>query len=106
MPTAAEAMGGRRRDTRDPAQNHPIVVTTAHPARNEAGEDEEEPAACPPRLVQGGRHDSAGGNPLVPERPAVASEKPAEPGVGGHEALVGGDLLVEEVSIDGMCGVY
>ena len=30
-------MGGRRRDTCDPAQNHPIVVTTAHPARDEAG---------------------------------------------------------------------
>jgi mycofactocin precursor len=44
--------------------------------------------------------------PLVPERPAVASEKPAEPGVGADEALVGGELLVEEVSIDGMCGVY
>jgi mycofactocin precursor len=44
--------------------------------------------------------------PLVPERPGVASEQPAEPGVGGDEALVGGDLLVEEVSIDGMCGVY
>jgi mycofactocin precursor len=44
--------------------------------------------------------------PLVPERPAVASEKPAAPGVSGDEALVGGELLVEEVSIDGMCGVY
>ena len=44
--------------------------------------------------------------PLVPERPAVASEKSAEPGVGRDEALIGGELLVEEVSIDGMCGVY
>jgi mycofactocin precursor len=43
---------------------------------------------------------------LVPERPAAASEKPAEPGAGGDEALVTDDLLVEEVSIDGMCGVY
>jgi mycofactocin precursor len=43
---------------------------------------------------------------LVPECPASASEKPAEPGVGRAEALVGGELLVEEVSIDGMCGVY
>jgi mycofactocin precursor len=42
---------------------------------------------------------------LEPERPA-ASEEPAEPGVGGDEAFVGGELLVEEVSIDGMCGVY
>jgi mycofactocin precursor len=45
------------------------------------------------------------GTGLVPERP-VASEKPAAPGAGGDEALVGGELLVEEVSIDGMCGVY
>jgi mycofactocin precursor len=42
---------------------------------------------------------------LVPEHPE-AGEKPAEPGVGGDEALVTGELLVEEVSIDGMCGVY
>jgi mycofactocin precursor len=43
---------------------------------------------------------------LVPDRPAAASEKPAEPGAGGDEALVTGQLLVEEVSIDGMCGVH
>jgi mycofactocin precursor len=43
---------------------------------------------------------------LVPECPVAASEKPAEPGDGGDEALVADDLLVEEVSIDGMCGVY
>jgi mycofactocin precursor len=43
---------------------------------------------------------------LVPEDPAAASEKPAEPGADGDEALVTGELLVEEVSIDGMCGVY
>ena len=42
---------------------------------------------------------------LVPEHPA-ASEKPAEPGAGGDEALVTSELLVEEISIDGMCGVY
>jgi mycofactocin precursor len=42
---------------------------------------------------------------LVPEHPA-GSEKPGEPVVDGEEALVGGELLVEEVSIDGMCGVY
>jgi mycofactocin precursor len=42
---------------------------------------------------------------LVPEHPA-ASEKPAEPDAGGDEALVTGELLVEEISIDGMCGVY
>jgi mycofactocin precursor len=44
---------------------------------------------------------------LVPEHPAAAAgEKPAEPGAGGDEALVTGELLVEEVLIDGMCGVY
>jgi mycofactocin precursor len=43
---------------------------------------------------------------LVPEHPAPASEKPAEPGAGGDEALVTGDMLAEEISIDGMCGVY
>jgi mycofactocin precursor len=42
---------------------------------------------------------------LVPEHPAVG-EKPAEPGASGDEALVTGELLVEEISIDGMCGVY
>jgi mycofactocin precursor len=41
----------------------------------------------------------------VPEDPAE-SEKPAEPGDGGDEERVTGELLVEEVSIDGMCGVY
>jgi mycofactocin precursor len=43
---------------------------------------------------------------LVPERPAAVRELAAEPGAGGDEALVTDDLLVEEVSIDGMCGVY
>ena len=43
---------------------------------------------------------------LVAERPAAASDKPAEQAAGGDEALVTGELLVEEVSIDGMCGVY
>jgi mycofactocin precursor len=42
---------------------------------------------------------------LVPEHPA-ANEKPAEPGASGDEALLTGELLVEEISIDGMCGVY
>jgi len=42
---------------------------------------------------------------LVPEHPAPG-EKPAEPGASGDEALVTGELLVEEISIDGMCGVY
>ena len=43
---------------------------------------------------------------LVPEHPAPASEKPAGPGAEGDEAPVTGELLVEEISIDGMCGVY
>ena len=43
---------------------------------------------------------------LVPGDPVAASDKPAEPGASGDEALVIGELLVEEVSIDGMCGVY
>jgi mycofactocin precursor len=43
---------------------------------------------------------------LAPEHPAAVSEKPGELGVGGDEVLVDGELLVEEVSIDGMCGVY
>jgi mycofactocin precursor len=42
---------------------------------------------------------------LVPEHPA-AGETAAEPGAGRDEALVTGELLVEEISIDGMCGVY
>jgi mycofactocin precursor len=42
---------------------------------------------------------------LVPEQLA-ASERPAEPGASGNEALVTGERLVEEISIDRMCGVY
>jgi mycofactocin precursor len=41
---------------------------------------------------------------LVPEHPAPASEKPAEPDASGDGALVTGELLVEEISIDG-CAV-
>jgi mycofactocin precursor len=43
--------------------------------------------------------------PAAPEAP----ETTAEPRGGEHaadEALVADELLVEEVSIDGMCGVY
>ena len=43
---------------------------------------------------------------LVPEHPAPASKKPAEPGACGDEALLTGELPVEEISIDGTCGVY
>jgi mycofactocin precursor len=49
---------------------------------------------------------------LMPQCPA-ADEKQTEPGDGRDEELacrgdelVGAELLVEEVSIDGMCGVY
>jgi mycofactocin precursor len=42
----------------------------------------------------------------VPDDMAAASENPDEPGADGDEALITGELLVEEVSIDGMCGVY
>ena len=36
----------------------------------------------------------------------VATEVPAPGMVGPEPALVADDLLVEDVSIDGMCGVY
>jgi mycofactocin precursor len=45
--------------------------------------------------------------PEAPETPALDAQ--AEPRDGEHaadEALVADELLVEEVSIDGMCGVY
>ncbi|GHB71544.1 hypothetical protein GCM10010377_72700 [Streptomyces viridiviolaceus] len=37
----------------------------------------------------------------TPETAAVSA-----PSVDDHEALVEDDLLIEDVSIDGMCGVY
>jgi mycofactocin precursor len=43
---------------------------------------------------------------VLPEDLAAASEKREEPGADGDEAMVTGELLVEEISIDGMCGVY
>ena len=39
-----------------------------------------------------------------PAPPVVALE--AEPGPAGESRLIEEDLLVEDVSIDGMCGVY
>jgi mycofactocin precursor len=42
---------------------------------------------------------------LVAVRPS-ASDKPTEPVASEDEALATDELLVEEVSIDGMCGVY
>lgn len=47
--------------------------------------------------------------PETPAPDAQAAETRAEPRPSEHdagEALVAGELLVEEVSIDGMCGVY
>ena len=40
----------------------------------------------------------------TPAEPELAEEETA--GGAGEEALVADELLVEEVSIDGMCGVY
>jgi mycofactocin precursor len=34
------------------------------------------------------------------------SDQAEQPGAGGDEALVADELVVEEISIDGMCGVY
>lgn len=38
--------------------------------------------------------------------PGTAPAAPAEPVEPAPDALVEDDLLVEDVSIDGMCGVY
>lgn len=43
--------------------------------------------------------------PSPPERPEEHTADRASDRA-GDEALVAGELLVEEVSIDGMCGVY
>jgi mycofactocin precursor len=46
----------------------------------------------------------------APVQPALTEDEPAEVGRSAEraadEALVAEELLVEEVSIDGMCGVY
>jgi mycofactocin precursor len=43
---------------------------------------------------------------VIAEEPGGATaDAPGDP-VAGVEALVEDDLLVEDVSIDGMCGVY
>jgi len=42
----------------------------------------------------------------VMEGTATAAEQDDRDLVAGDEALVAEELLVEEVSIDGMCGVY
>jgi mycofactocin precursor len=47
---------------------------------------------------------------ITPAQPGPIDDEPAAPGRvsdrAGEEALVAEELLVEEVSIDGMCGVY
>ena len=40
----------------------------------------------------------------TPAEPELAAEETVDRA--GEEALVANELLVEEVSIDGMCGVY
>jgi mycofactocin precursor len=46
----------------------------------------------------------------TPAQPGPIDDEPADPcrasDHSGEEALVAEELLVEEVSIDGMCGVY
>ncbi len=45
--------------------------------------------------------------PVLPAAAAGGQPEPARPaGQAGDETLATGELLVEEVSIDGMCGVY
>jgi mycofactocin precursor len=45
--------------------------------------------------------------PLGEQAPVAEADVPAQPVRGaGDEALIADELLVEEVSIDGMCGVY
>lgn len=43
---------------------------------------------------------------LAPETTTVATAEAADERVAADEALVTEELLVEEISIDGMCGVY
>jgi mycofactocin precursor len=41
----------------------------------------------------------------TPAQPALAAGEPAGGGHGSGEPVIADDLLVEEVSTDGMCGV-
>jgi mycofactocin precursor len=46
-------------------------------------------------------------NPPEPVAETVAAEQPVPPATVARDAdLVESELLIEEVSIDGMCGVY
>jgi mycofactocin precursor len=42
----------------------------------------------------------------TPAQPTLTGDELADRDQAGDEALVADELLVEEVSIDGMCGVY
>jgi hypothetical protein len=82
--TVRPQLCGTRRDTGGRA-NHTDRPTAAHSVRGEAGTNDEEPAACPPRAREATVTQQAV-TVLVPEHPAPASEKPAEPGAGRDEA--------------------
>jgi mycofactocin precursor len=47
--------------------------------------------------------DSAVVTPVVPESDELETPAPEAP---VEELLIADDLIVEEISIDGMCGVY
>jgi mycofactocin precursor len=42
----------------------------------------------------------------APAQPTLTAEEPADGDRASDKPLIADDLLVEEVSIDGMCGVY
>jgi mycofactocin precursor len=42
----------------------------------------------------------------APAQPTLTAGEPAGGDRSGDEPVIADDLLVEEVSIDGMCGVY
>jgi mycofactocin precursor len=42
----------------------------------------------------------------APAQPTLTADEPAGGDRAGDEPVLADDLLVEEVSIDGMCGVY
>jgi mycofactocin precursor len=44
--------------------------------------------------------------PTIEDHPATAAESDGEPGAEPAEEHLVAETLVEEVSIDGMCGVY
>jgi mycofactocin precursor len=52
------------------------------------------------------RTDESPSTPEDAPRPPAATEGTASPDASPGDRLVEEDLLVEDVSIDGMCGVY